>query len=411
MGLKKVRQKVLAAARIAEKEGLTTLAIKSLQKVQARGASTTQEKHKIRFLVDYKDVIQADWTQAKPPVKPTDKQSYVINWIMSPPGVGSGGHQNLFRFISYTEQAGHRCRIYLYSTIDKRTVAEIKEILKDSYAKTRASIEWLDGEMAPADAIFATGWETAYPVFNSILTCQRFYFVQDFEPYFYPVGSEYILAENTYRFNFYGTTAGGWLAKKLREDYRMEASHFDLGAEGSLYKHTNQAKRKEIFFYARPVTARRGFELGIMALDLFHKKHPEYIINLAGWDISDYDIPFPHNNLKTLSLDELPALYNRCAAALVMSLTNMSLLPLELLSCGVIPVVNDGENNRLVSDNPFIAYTPNNPVALAEQLSQLVSRTELPKHAAQASKSASKQNWDDSGATFVKIVEEKLRHG
>lgn len=409
MGLKKVRKKVLAASRIVKKEGLTTLAIKSLQKVQDRSASTTHEKHKIQFLVDYSDVIAADWSIKTASPSPINKTSYTINWVMSPPGKGSGGHQNLFRFIRYTEQAGHICRIYLYSTIDKRTVAEIKEILKDSYDKTKASIEWLDGEMAQADAIFATGWETAYPVFNSILTCQRFYFVQDFEPYFYPVGSEYILAENTYRFGFYGTTAGGWLAQKLKQDYGMQTSHFDFGADTSLYAHKNDTKRNEIFFYARPVTARRGFELGIMALDLFHQQHPEYVINLAGWDVSDYDIPFPHNNLKTLSLEDLPALYNRCAAALVMSLTNMSLLPLELLSCGTIPVVNDGENNRLVSDNPFIAYVSNNPASLAKELARIVGSNNLPEHARKASASAGKQNWDDSGAMFVKIVEEKLR--
>jgi hypothetical protein len=30
----------------------------------------------------------------------------------------------------------------------------------------------------------------------------------DFEPWFYPMGTDYVLAENTYRFNFYGFTAG-----------------------------------------------------------------------------------------------------------------------------------------------------------------------------------------------------------
>ena len=61
-----------------------------------------------------------------------------------------------------------------------------------------------------SDAVFATGWETAYPVFNDAGDARKCYFVQDFEPLFYPVGSEYVLAENTYRFNFFGITAGKW---------------------------------------------------------------------------------------------------------------------------------------------------------------------------------------------------------
>ena len=36
------------------------------------------------------------------------------------------------------------------------------------------------------------------------------YFVQDFEPLFYPMGSDYLLAENTYRKGLYHITTGAW---------------------------------------------------------------------------------------------------------------------------------------------------------------------------------------------------------
>src|SRR5262249_16339995 len=147
-------------------------------------------------------------------------------------------------------------------------------------------------------------------------------------------------AENTYRMNLHGITAGGWLEHKLSSEYGMKCDHYDFGTDTNLYRFENKKKRKEIFFYARPVTVRRGFELGIMALQLFHQKRPDYTITLAGWDVSEYDIPFPYKNLKTMGLEELSDIYNKCAAGLVISLTNMSLLPLELLSAGVIPVLN-----------------------------------------------------------------------
>lgn len=410
MSLKKIRQKSQTARRVFQDEGVTGMAIKGLEKLQSRRQQSTAKKD-LTMLVKLEDVLEADWSQKRLWKKPGSKKHYTVNWVMSPPGKGSGGHQNLFRFIHYLEKAGHTCRIYLYSTADKRSVAEVKEVLKDSYDKTKASIEWLKGDMAPADAIFATGWETAYPVFNAKTDVQRLYFVQDFEPFFYPTGSETVLAENTYRFNFYGVTAGGWLAKKLNRDYGMQTDYFNFGANTDLYTHTNHSERKEVFFYARPVTARRGFELGILALDLFHQQHPEYTINLAGWDVSDYDIPFPYKNLKTLTLAELPELYNRCSAALVLSLTNLSLLPLELLACGTIPVVNDGENNRLVSDNPYISYVPNSPAALARALSKAVSREDAVTYANKASASVQSASWDEAGAKFVKIVEGALHNG
>jgi glycosyltransferase involved in cell wall biosynthesis len=329
---------------------------------------------------------------------------------MSPPASG-GGHQNMLRFIKHLEEQGHTCNIYLYSTFDFPTVSEIKARLAKSHPTLKAKVQWFKGqELAPADAVFATGWETAYPVLNDPGTAKKLYFVQDFEPYFYPLGSDYILAENTYRFKFHGITAGRWLTEKLSKEYGMTCDYYEFGADTSLYEMTNRGKRKEIFFYARPVTTRRGFELGIMALQLFHEQRPDYTITLAGWDVSDYAIPFPYKNLKTLTLEELSDVYNECAAGLVISLTNMSLMPLELLAAGTIPVVNDGQNNRLVSDNPYIEYAPASPDALAKALVEVVSRPNLPAYALKASKSVKEANWDKSVQKFMDVFEEQL-HG
>ena len=134
----------------------------------------------------------------------------------------------------------------------------------------------------------------------------------------------------------------------------MTTHPFDFAAEMTLYKRTNDSRRKDVFFYARPVTMRRGFELGCMVLADVKKRRPDIRIHMAGWDVSEWKVPFEYVNHGAMSLEELSPLYNKCAVALVMSLTNLSLLPLELASCGTIPVVNDAPNNRLVSDNPCI---------------------------------------------------------
>jgi glycosyltransferase involved in cell wall biosynthesis len=413
--VKRIVKKPYTAYRMIKKDGLLIFQIRMLERLYRHmnpGGAV-----KLHSFAKIEDILKADWSKNHQDKNNPDikrKESYTINWVMSPPGTGSGGHQNLFRFISYMEKAGHKNNIYLYSTVDPRNMNQIKDVVNDgSFASLKAtsSMKWLKNSMTKADAIFATGWETAYPVFNSAVVAKRFYFIQDFEPYFYPVGSEYVLAENTYRFGFHGITAGGWLSKKLHDDYKMKTDHYDFGADKSLYSFTNAEKRKEIFFYARPVTARRGFELGIMALTQFHNKHPEYKINLAGWDVREYEIPFPYENLMSMPLNELSDVYNRCSVALVISLTNMSLLPLELLACGTIPVVNDASNNRLVSDNKYIAYTANNPTALAEQLSNIVTRKELPEYAKKAANSVKDADWDKSGRKFVDIFEKRIING
>ncbi|HRN90149.1 MAG TPA: glycosyltransferase family 1 protein [Candidatus Saccharibacteria bacterium] len=396
---------------IIRNEGIISLGIKSLTKIQNLRQKTSKnlrQKKQFVSLVDRESVIKADWSNAgysgsskiiKPP--------YTINWVMSPPS-GGGGHQNIFRFIDFLDKAGHRNNVYLYSTFDDMTIAQAKENVK-AYSNARnVTFKRYNDKMVPADMVFATGWETAYPVFNDKSDARKMYFVQDFEPYFYPMGTDYILAENTYRFGFHGITAGGWLDKKLTSEYGMTCDHYDFGADKSKYKYTNDGKRKEIFFYARPVTERRGFDLGIMALEIFHKMMPDYIINLAGWDVSEWNIPFPYVNHKALKIEELSDVYNECAAALVLSLTNMSLLPLELLASGVIPVVNDAPNNRLVSDNQYIAYTDASPQALAKKMIEIVTKENLSEYSRKASDSLPTEGWNSAGKKFIQIIEKEF---
>lgn len=395
-------------------EGPLGFAIMGLRFTERNLQKLSKDSHTKKLIdtkVKYRDALKADYTVPRPKWPGTTAKKLRFNWLMPPPGKGSGGHLNIFRFIKYLEDAGHDCKIYIYTQGTPGRVSDIQNLMGDSYPELQAEMEWIDSgdEMRDADGIFCTSWESAYASFNSAAQGKRFYFVQDFEPYFYGVGSLSTLAENTYKFGFYGVTAGNWLATKLKRDYGMATDYFDFGSDSSLYSFQNDTPRKEIFFYARPTTERRGFEMGIMALDLFHQKHPEYIINMAGWDVSNYDIHFPYKNLQTLELHELNGLYNRCAAGLVMSFTNMSLLPLELLGSGTIPVVNDGENNVLVSNNPYIAYAASNPAALARELAHVVERKDSVGYARKASESVAAANWDMSGEKFVRTVERETR--
>lgn len=412
MGLKTIARKAKVGLRVLHQQGVLGLMIVCLQFIQKKVSKKHADRiHTIHTKAKYEDIIKADLRNQPKKWPGTDRKSLRLNWLMPPPGKGSGGHLNIFRFIKYLEDAGHDCRIYIYTFDKKGSVAAIRAIMGDSYPQVAAPMEWIDSadEMMEADGILPTSWETAYPAYNFKGSAKRFYFVQDFEPFFYPIGSLYRLAENTYKFGFYGVTAGNWLSTKLRRDYGMPTDHYDFGSEESLYSYINEKPRKEILFYARPYTERRGFEMGVMALDLFHRRHPDFIINMAGYDISSYKIPFPYQNLKTLELEQLNELYNRCAAGLVLSFTNMSLLPLELLGSGTIPVVNDGENNRLVSDNKYIAYAPADPVSIANALSDVIARKDLPGYAKKASESVRATSWEEAGKKFVDIIEREVR--
>lgn len=370
----------------------------------------------IQMLVRWEDAAAVDWTttqrwQTEPRVSVSE--SIRAAWIMHPPGETSGGHQNIFRFISYLERAGHHSTVYLYDSFDRAVdPVRVRQMVAESssYPDVASDFRLWEGAVAEGtDVILATGWETAYPAFLDPSNARRVYFVQDFEPAFYAVGSEHTLAENTYRFGFHGITAGGWLAERLRAEYGMRTSHFDFAADTSMYRAEPGASRDGVFFYARPVTARRGFELGAMALEEFARLRPEVPIHLAGWDVSGYRLGFPHEDHGAMAITDLNSLYNRCGAALVLSLTNLSLLPLELLAAGVIPVVNDGPNNRMVSSNPYIEYCDPSPGALAARLAQVLDREDLLQRSAAAAASVAATDWDVSGKQFVDALEGVVR--
>jgi len=367
-------------------------------------------------LVSQDEILDLDWTtdrrvfSQKVTAKPL-----ILAWIMSPPGSESGGHQNLFRFIHFLEDAGHTCHVYFYSSQNQNVdIVGITEMLKtsDAFEKVKSSFFILDrdGIKHDVDGIIATGWETAYPAFLDPSHVARFYFVQDYEPYFYPVGTQSLLAENTYRFGFHGITAGNWLASKLSTEFAMKCDSFQFAADQQTYHPIQGAPRDEVFFYARPVTTRRAFELGVLALKIFHEEMPHVTINLAGWKIDEKELPFPSVCHGSLQLSELNELYNRCRVGLVLSLTNMSLLPLELIASGVIPVVNDAPNNKLVSSNESIKYAAPNPRALSRAMVAAYSQNSTWESVQEITASLGQYTWENAGNAVTQAIARVIRN-
>lgn len=408
-------RKIRSAVRVVYLYGVPA-AVEYAKKGDA-GPSNNSPKHRLHSLVRLEDVLSADWTlprawPGKP--NPSPQSRHHVAWIMSPPGVSSGGHQNIYRFIDVLERQGHQCSIYLYGSEDNLpTEAEVRKLTNaaDAYPNVKARVFHYAGEVAPdVDAIFATGWETAYPSFNDASQAKRFYFIQDYEPLFYALGTDSKLAENTYKFGFHGITAGGWLAHKVSTEFGMTADHFDFAVDPSRYYLTNKGNRDEVFFYARPVTPRRAFEFGVLVLKELLALRPGTVINFAGWDTSDWEVPFDYNNLGALALADLNDVYNRCGAALVLSLSNMSLLPLELAAAGVVPVVNDAPNNRMVSDSEVLAYEPLVPRIMAERLCAILDAPKSQAELRHMSDAVSDFTWEDSGAQFLAAFDRQM-HG
>lgn len=330
-----------------------------------------------------------------------------INWLIPDFGVGSGGHLNIFRFIKMLERSGYKNNICLVGSHRHSSPEKAKALISEHFFKMDAEVFFGIDSLPEAEFSFATGWTTAYYLRAFKRTLHKLYFVQDFEPSFYAGGSEYAFAEQTYKFGFIGVCAGKWLANKLNYDYGMQTYEIGFSYDRKLYfPHPVLGDgKKRIFCYFRPPTIRRGLETALIALDRVATQNPGVEFIFAGWDMNDFKFDHPFLNAGLLSLEELPDVYSKCDLALVLSYTNLSLLPLEIMACGCVVVSNEGPNVEWLLNNDNAQLTSSDPVAMADKIGELLHDSEkiarLRKNGIEFANSTS---WDGEGSKLVNIL-------
>ncbi len=374
---------------------------------ELRGAPKPME---ILWPVTRADIIAAD-LRKKMHLAPTKPHSgpYTFNWVVPPVGSVSGGHAVIFRLINFLESQGHTCRVYFYDPLNQSTFEQTTANLVSKHHKIKAELFYNEETMLDADASIATSWPTAYPVRNFQGTGKKFYLIQDYETVFEPSGTYSALADNTYRMGLHAISTTPGTTEILKDGYDIKKiDTIELAVNQGEYTMTNTAKRKKILFYARPVTPRRGFELGVLTLELFHAKHPEYEIVFLGWDIAPYVIPFPYTNRGIISTEEQNKLYNECAAGLVLSFTSISLMTVEIMAAGCQPVVNETIYTKMVGYTDGLAYAQPTPQALADALSDAVTNPNALANAKRLSTFSEKFTWEKSEAEFMHIFDREL---
>jgi O-antigen biosynthesis protein len=313
-------------------------------------------------------------------LSPSSSGPLRINWILAGIAAAHGGLLNIFRTIQQLEAWGHENRIYVRGTLPGGS-ALAKERVRKWYFPIKGEVEILSDNIKDSDALIATSWPTAYAVRSIGNTARKFYFVQDIEYMFYAPGSLYEFARQTYQFGFEGITLGPWIAEVLRRDFNMKCSAFGFSYDRKAYTRTGSrllpAGKKRVLFYARPETERRGFELGILALSLVAKKMPEVEFALVGSPRQSLHLPFPAIFSGVLPISALGALYRSCDVALVLSHTNLSMLPLELMACGCAVVSNEGPNIEWLLSHPVVRLAKPDPKALADAVIELLQTDKL----------------------------------
>lgn len=257
----------------------------------------------------------------------------------------------------------------------------------------------------PADYSFCTLWTTAYVLHKVHNAALKFFFIQDWEPLFYPAGSTSAQAALAYDFGFFGIANTATLRRLYEEQHGGIATHFDPQIDptvfhGSPSRESNGPRR--LFFYGRPGNPRNGFELGAVALRLLAQRLGARIdIVCAGavWNPRDFGLHGVVRNLGLLDYRRTAELYRSCHVGFVMMMTrHPSYLPLELMACGALLVSNDNPATRwLLEDEVNCLLAPASAPAIAERLAEAIERyddLEMVRRRGHANVHARYSDWD-----------------
>jgi glycosyltransferase involved in cell wall biosynthesis len=345
-----------------------------------------------------------------PPRRRTTSARPRIAWLVLPPRLGSGGHTTFFRMVQAAAEAGFSNTVLMYNR-HRSDLNEYAANIKASWPWLECEVAEVGDEIAGFDACVASSWATAHILATrGDANVRRLYFIQDYEPYFFPRGTTYAFAEDSYRFGFRNIALGQMVHDCIEREIGIGSDVVPYGCDTETYHLIDPQRHREgVAAYVRRGNDRRGFRLAMLVLEEFHRLHPGVPIHIYGDRVDD--TPFPAISHGTLSPRELNDLYNTVVAGLALSFTNITLVAEELLAAGAIAVANDNLFAKQVLASPYVRWAGSTPAALAQALSSAITNPDRDAEAAAAATSVEGRSWRATGDAVVRIIREEIGLG
>jgi len=347
------------------------------------------------------------------PLGVPDPNRLKITWVIPDFIAGNGGHMNIFRTASYLERQGHEVTLLVIHPTYHKSSAAAKRTIHQGFLDFRGEVI-LAREILPemqGDALIATDWFTCYAVNAMSGFRKKFYFVQDHESEFYPSGTEFLLAEQTYAMGFDCLSNGEWLHHLMTDRYGCWSSLWHQSHDRETYFRIKKESRStnRIAFYARQVTPRRAVELGLIALEILASRGVDFEVDFFGWDLGKPATPYRSRSHGVLCGKELGDLYRKSAIGMVFSATNHSIINKEMMACG-LPVLDlDVPSVRAVFPGDVMATALPRPEAIADKLEELLGDPQERERLSTAgSEFAGRFTWEDSAKTVEEALKERI---
>ena len=362
------------------------------------------------FQIDSPDITSSRKVQKSPKPKQIRSATWFVPYFDH---LAFGGIYTIFRFMEGFALNGVQTRVVIYDNKFLKA-KEVQKKIETEFPGLKALeviIFNLDSDkisdLPPTDIAFCTFWVSAYLLLRFNQTHRKYYFIQDYEPLFYPGGSTYALAESTYRFGFSGVVNTPGLLRAVNNRHGMEGVSFVPAIDRRYYyppKQRSNEGRVRVFFYARPNNPRNAFELGVLIIKQLLNRYGdkiEIVTAGASWRESDYGLKGKITNLGLLGeLKEVGELYRTCDIGFVYMLSkHPSYQPFEFMASGMATVTNNNEDNLwLLHDGTNCLVSEPSAAAMAEKIGWLIEDESLRQKIAQGGVKSVKSDWDEQVA-------------
>lgn len=328
----------------------------------------------------------------------------------------SGGVTSALRLLTSFQQHDCQITIALIENMNVETATKNAITCMPGFKGTVKRAE--DCLIEQYDICISTNWETAYVAKK--FKGYKVYFVQDYEPNFYETNDFSVLARDTYKFGYHVISLGKWNLNQIKmnvPDTQSKLDYVDFPYARNEYSfHTRdymsygRKKRIRIACYMR-FTGRRipyicEYILKNVRKELLQRGY-EVDISYFG---SGRHYKFEGGiNLGILSRSELAELYLNSDFGMVASMSNISLVPYEMLASG-LPLIEfkEGSYPYFLGEDTAILTDFNYKTLCNRILGVLQDPLKLVKMHEKAEEKLEKLSWDETCNQFWELLKKTI---
>lgn len=337
---------------------------------------------------------------------PARSATWFVPWFRH---LAFGGIYTIFRFMSDFAARGMRTRAVIYDN-PRVDLDEVRNLVVSTFPdmeRVHFGVFDIDADrvedLPATDAGVCTFWASAYLLLRLNQAPRKYYLIQDYEPFFYPPGPVYALAESTYRFGFEGIVNTPGLYDAVRSRHGVDGVSFVPAVDPRYYFPPSEPRctdRVRVFFFARPHQERNAFQLGVLAIKILLSRYEgriELVTAGSEWAEREYGLGGQVTNLGLLGgLQEVGDLYRTCDIGFAYSLTkHPSYQPFEFMASGMATVANRNEDTTwLLQDGVNCLLAEPSPTAMAEKIGRLIDDPALRASISNGGLATVNRRWD-----------------